>query len=65
MLVYIFVNAILTIFFNLILIYSISTIRSALRNRQNMIPNEKLVNIHITNFVLNSAFIIIQTAVLL
>ena len=59
MLGYIFVNAILTIFFNLILIYSINTIRNLLRDRENMIPNEKLVNIHIANFALNSVFIII------
>ena len=40
-------NATLSIIYNITLIYSVNVIRNNLRNRETIIPNEKLVNIHI------------------
>ena len=52
-------NATLSIIYNITLIYSVNVIRNNLRNRETIIPNEKLVNIHIINFLLNSVFVVI------
>ena len=64
-LIYLLNNVVLTIFFNVMLIYGVNSIRRTLRNRESIIPNEKLVNIHIFNFVSNSVFIVVQTVFLL